>query len=1203
MTAAPRQKAPPDPKRVAERAQSRASKPEVSSWASASAGTGKTHVLTRRVLRLLLNGAAPARILCLTFTKAAAAEMIDRIAARLGRWALMDRAALRQDLKEVTGRAPVAAETARARTLFATCLDVPGGMRIQTIHAFCQALLKRFPLEAGVPPHFRVIEEGDQRALLNGVRDRVLADAEPGRGPYSEELALLTPLGGPDDLTALLGEFLGERGRLRDLLKDRAAVSAAVRRLYDDAGFDTGARQAALDAESCAEGRFDRDGLAQAAQALENGSATDAGKAAKIAGWLAAGDAARAEGLDDYAGAFLKADRQPYARPATQKAADALPGLLDIMGQEAARLAALYDRKKALAVVQRSAALARLGAAVHQGYEAEKRRRAVLDFDDLILKAEDLLTRKAATEWVLYKLDGGIDHILVDEAQDTSPQQWRLVEAIAQEFFAGAGIEPAPADDGLPRPPRTVFAVGDIKQSIFSFQGADPVVFDRVREDFQDRVRAAGEDWSPVELDVSFRSVQQVLDAVDSSFAEGPAGDGVVGAGATLRHTAWRQGQGGMVELWPVIAPDEPAEPEVWTPPEIDAEAASTTEGLAHRIARQVRAWLDGSAGLVWDRTGGEPVQRTPRAGDIMILVRRRDALVDALIRALKDAAVPVAGTDRMVLTEQLAVMDVLAVADFLLLPEDDLTLATVLKGPLFGFDDDRLFDLAHGRGRSSLWSRLQAAEDTASKEAAATLSGLLAVVDYTPPYELLGAILTGAILTGAILTGAAPPTPQPTPHSTGQPTPHSTGRARFWGRLGPDAIEPLEEMLNLALAFQRDHPPSLQHFLHWLRRREVETRRDMESVPDAVRIMTVHGAKGLQAPIVILPDTIRVPKRADRLLWPATADAGATGTSGGLPLIAPSDADADSRTMAFKDDAKEAGRQEHNRLLYVAMTRTQDALIVCGSRGPRKIDDDCWHTLVERGLGRLDGTVEVADDGFDEPVLRYGSLAADAPPAGPVAAPVATPAHDLATLQALLAPPPPEAQPPRPLAPSRPAEDEPPVFGPFDAGADRFRRGALIHRLLQYLPDLPEAQRGRAAARYLSRPGHGLTEDEQRDIAAEIRAVLDLPEARPLFGPGSMAEAPVTGTVGGAVISGQIDRLAIGAQTVSVVDYKTNRPPPADAAATPPVYLRQMAAYRALLRRLYPAHRVDCFLLWTAAPRLMALADSLLDPYAPEDG
>ncbi|MCY4396733.1 MAG: double-strand break repair helicase AddA [Rhodospirillaceae bacterium] len=1176
MTAARRPKLAQDPKRVAERAQGRASKPDVSSWVGASAGTGKTYVLTRRVLRLLLNGAAPARILCLTFTKAAAAEMTHRIAARLGQWALMDSAALRRDLKEITGRAPVKAETARARTLFATCLDVPGGMRIQTIHAFCQALLKRFPLEAGVPPHFQVIEEGDQRALLDRVRNRVLADAEPGRGPFADELALLTPLGGPDDLTALLGEFLRERGRLRDLLRDDAAVSAGIAQLYRDAGFEIGATESALDAEAGAEGQFDRDGLTRAAQALEGGGKTDAGKAAQIAGWLAAEDAARPAGLDEYAGAFLTATHTIRSQMATKGVVGRMPDILDIMGREAARLAALYDRKKGLRTVARSAALARLGADVHQGYEAEKRGRAVLDFDDLILQAEDLLTRKAATEWVLYKLDGGIDHILVDEAQDTSPQQWRLVEAIAQEFFAGKGVERAPADDGLPGPPRTVFAVGDIKQSIFSFQGADPVVFGRVRENFRTQVQDAKEDWSPVDLDVSFRSVQQVLDAVDSSFAEGAARDGVVADGATLRHTAWRRGQGGMVELWPVIAPADPVAPEPWTPPEIDSETASPTEELASRIARQVRTWLDGSAGVVWDRSGDAPMQRVPRAGDIMILVRRRDALVEALIRALKDAGVEVAGTDRMVLIEQLAVMDVLAVADFLLLPDDDLTLATILKGPLFGFGEERLFELAHGRGEASLWSRLQAADDPASRSAAAALAGLLAIVDYTPPYELLKAILTGA---------AAP-----------------TGRERFWGRLGPDAIEPLEELLNLALAYQQDHPPSLQEFLQWLRRREVETKRDMESVPDAVRILTVHGAKGLQAPIVILPDTARVPRTADKLIWSAEPGGGAEGTGNGLPLIAPSDADADARSAGFKDDAKEARREEYNRLLYVAMTRAQDALLVCGSRGPRKIDDDCWHTLVERGLRRLEGTVEVEHERWDEPVLRYGSLApADEPPRQPAGTAVDRPAHDPAMLAALLAPPPPEAIPPRPLAPSRPVEDEPPVFGPFDAGADRFRRGALIHRLLQYLPDVPEDRRDRAAAQYLARPGHELSEAEQREIAAEIRAVLDLPEARALFGPGSMAEAPVTGVVGGAVISGQIDRLAVGAQTVSVVDYKTNRPPPDEAAATPPVYLRQMAAYRALLRRLYPARRVDCFLLWTAAPRLMRLDDSQLDPHAPE--
>ena len=893
----------PDPEEIARRAQTTASNPSASSWASASAGTGKTYVLARRVLRLLLNGVLPARILCITFTRAAAAEMTNRIARQLSTWALKDDHALCEDLSELIGRAPDEGEVKRARTLFATCLNAPTGMRIQTIHAFCQALLKRFPIEAGASPHFQVIEESDQRALLDRVRNMVLADAGSGLGRFAPELELLAPLGGSDDLTNLLGGFLKHRGRLRALLRDEATVAAAIRRLYREVGFADDASEAALVAEACAEERFDREGLMRAMGGLQRGARTDVERAERIAVWLAAGEAVRPAGLDSYAQAFLTRGHQPLARLATKNVVESMPDILDILHCEADRLADLYDCRKRLRIVERSAALARLGAAVHQRYEAEKSRRAVLDFDDLILKAETLLTHEVENEWVLYKLDGGIDHILVDEAQDTSPQQWRLVEAIAQGFFAGTGVRSTPAEDRLPS--RTVFAVGDAKQSIFSFQGADPVAFDRVRQRFGQQVTAAGENWSPVDLGVSFRSVQEVLDVVDSTFAEGPATDGIIEDGMATVHIAQRQGHSGMVELWPVIVSERSELPTPWTVPEVARDTTSSTEQLARRIARQVRAWLDGPAGLVWDRTVDPPVRRTARAGDVMILVRRRNELVDALIRALREEAIEVAGADRMELIEQLAVMDMLAIADFLLLPEDDLTLATVLKGPLFGFNDDQLFDLAYERGKVSLWSRLQAAHDPESKAAAEALSRLLAMVDYTAPYELLKAILTG----------------------DGAPT----GRERFWARLGPDAIEPLEELLNLALSYQQDHPPSLQEFLDWLRRSDIVIKRDMESVTDAVRIMTVHGAKGLQAPIVILPDTTSIPKKTDKFLWPPLSGDAEPDI---LPLITPSNEDADAWTADLKDAVLKAQRQEYNRLLYVAMTRAEDTLIVCGSRG-----------------------------------------------------------------------------------------------------------------------------------------------------------------------------------------------------------------------------------------------------------------------------
>ncbi len=1162
---------PDDPGAVAQRRQTRASRPQVSSWVSASAGTGKTFVLTQRVLRLLLSRAPPSSILCLTFTKAAAAEMTNRIAQKLGYWALMDIAALREDLKTVIGQEPTAAEITRARTLFASWLDEPGGMRIQTIHAFCQALLKRFPLETGIPPHFQVIEEGDQRFLLDQARDQVLAAAAPGAGRYSADLARLTTVGGPNDLTSYLGDFLSYRGHLRDHLQDGRRVAQAIVALYADAGFDRAASEDALRAKACREAAFDRDNLAAAVAALATGKITDADKARIIADWLQLPDAAsRAQHLDGYCRAFLTARFETQTRLATQGAIQKLPDLIGIMSTEAMRLEAVWDRIRALRVVERSAALARLGAAVHQRYEREKGRRAVLDFDDLILKAQDLLTRRAATEWVLFKLDGAIDHILVDEAQDTSPDQWYLVEAIAREFFAGTGVEGKPAEEEQPPLPRTVFAVGDIKQSIYSFQGADPVVFDHMRGTFGTQVKTAKETWDPVDLDVSFRSVQTVLDVVDQTFAQGPARAGVADGNAPLRHTAWRQNQQGLVEVWPVIAPVDRPLPERWTSPETDTDTLSTTEVLARQIAGQIRCWLDGNPCLVWDRSLDTPVRRPARASDIMILVRRRTALVDAMIRSLKANEIDVAGSDRMALVDQLAVQDLLALADFLLLPEDDLTLATVLKGPLFGLDDDDLFTLAHGRGKASLWSRLQAAP-APYQTAADALRSLLTKTDFVQPYELLKGILAGAS--------------------------EPSGRELFWSRLGPDALEPLDELLNLALKYQQDHPPSLQGFLHWVRRRDVAVKRDMESVSDAVRIMTVHGSKGLQTPIVILPDTTSLPHKPIRFLWPSTDAPGAPARVTGLPLINPSQDDADKATAKMKEAASEAQRREYNRLLYVAMTRAEDALIVCGARGKRGIDSNCWHELVEVGLKRLDGTIKIERAGFDEPVLQYGRSGDAASPKGDSDADNADAASLLASLKFH---PKPAEQPLTTMTPSRIIDTEPAVSGPFDTGQDRFRRGILIHQMLQNLPDIPPADRLRVATRFLSRPGHGLPKKQQHEMARETLAVLDLPDAALLFGPGSIAETPIAGRIGDVVISGQIDRLAIMSERIALVDYKTNSLPPDDVASTPSAYLRQMAAYRALLARLYPDRVIESFLLWTATPYLMRLDDDILDPHAP---
>jgi ATP-dependent helicase/nuclease subunit A len=773
-------------------------------------------------------------------------------------------------------------------------------------------------------------------------------------------------------------------------------------------------------------------------------------------------------------------------------------------------------------------------------YGAHKAEGALLDYEDLVQKARDLLRRPGIAPWVLYKLDGGLDHILIDEAQDTNPEQWDVVAALADEFFSG---ESARAER------RTVFAVGDTKQSIFSFQRADPDAFVRMRDHFAARTRAARGTWRDVPLELSFRSTAPVLAAVDAVFARPEASAGVVPDGAFIRHDAFRAGHAGLVELWPPVAPVDPPPLAPWEPPVAQRRVRVPVVRLAEAIAETVARWRREGARL-------ESRDRRIAAGDVLVLVRRRGPFVAALVRALKDRGVGVAGADRMRLTEQLAVEDMMALLQFLLLPEDDLTLATVLKSPLLGLDETLLFQLAYGRREPHLWDELhrRAGDRPEFAHAATLLAGLLARVDFAPPYELLAEVLG-----------------------------RHRGRQRMLARLGPDAADPLDELMEAALAYERNHGPSLQGFLHWLAAGDIEVKRDFDQRGrDEVRIMTVHGAKGLQAPIVFLPDTLQVPRLLSRVAW--TADE--------VPLYRAHEG-CDAPALATARAAMQQRRDaEYRRLLYVAMTRAEDRLYVCGWHTRQASPAGNWYELVKAGLEMTAGVEAFAftapgGDGWEGQGLRLAAPQRAAPKAD--AAP-ATPAALAAHLPSwCLDPPPPEPEPPRPLAPSQPQDAEPAPRSPL--GADQgagFRRGLLIHRLLQALPQLAPSAREAAARRFLARPVQGLDAAEQDEILAETLAVLDDPAASALFGPDSLAEVPVVARVGGRAISGRIDRLVVGAGAVTIVDYKTLRPAPPDEAAIPPLYIDQLRAYRDAVAEIYPGRAVRCALLWTDGPRLM---------------
>ena len=1128
-----------------------ASDPAASAWVSASAGTGKTHVLTDRVLRLLLAGTAPERILCLTFTKAAAAEMANRLHARLGGWIGLGETELTAALRELAGRDPDPATLTRARRLFAEVLEAKGGLKVQTIHSFCQSLLGRFPLEAEVAPHFTVTDERTAAERMDAARDRVLARL--GRDSDSAAARALATVAGLIDEAAfadLMRSLTVERGRLNRLFAASGGAAGAAAAARRRLGLDEGETRASVLRAATAPGSFDAEGLARARTALQRGGEAESRRAAIITRWLdrPSERAALIEG--DYRGIFLTKDLKCRAERnlMTKSVRESDPAAFDALLAEQERVAAVVDRLRAVAVAEATAALLGLGDALVSAYEDEKRGRAELDYDDLVLAARGLLHRPDAAPWVLYKLDGGIDHILVDEAQDTNPEQWDVVAALADEFFAGEGAR---------EERRTVFAVGDAKQSIYGFQRADPDRFVEMEAHFAARVRAVGLDWRPVDLVLSYRSTPAVLDLVDAVFASEAARDGL-GAGREVRHFPARKGQAGLVELWPPEIPAETPAPEPWQPPLKQRRERGPSRRLADRIAGLIRGWLrEGEVLASQDR----PI----RAGDIMILVQRRSLFVEEMVRALKNRNVPVAGVDRMVLSEQIAVMDLIALGRFALLPGDDLTLATVLKSPLVGFDDEALFALAYGRGERSLWATLRARRDERPDFAAASdyLSGILGRVDYQSPYDFYATIL------GAL-----------------------GGRRRLVARLGFEANDPIDEFLGLALAFERSHAPALESFLHWIEAGRAEVKRDLEQGRDEVRVMTVHGAKGLQAPIVFLPDTCRVPRHDAKLLWLE-----GEGGEGEALLWPPRREFEEAVSSGARAAARLARDREYRRLLYVALTRARDRLYVCGWETTRRRGEGCWYDLVAAAMRKIGEKVTLADGSR---VLRHANPQTAPPETGPTAESAPLPARTRLPAWARR-PPAPESTLPRPLAPSRPADDEPPVRSPLapESGA-RARRGVLAHRLLQLLPEVVPGRRRAVAARFLDARAGNLAAEARDALIDEVLGILDDSSFAPLFAPGSRAEVSLTGVVGGRVISGQVDRLVVTDREVLIVDFKTGREPPVSEDEVAPQYLRQMAAYRAAVAAIYPDRAVRCALLWTGGPVLMPLSDVKLASYAP---
>ena len=1118
-------------------AQAAASDPLVHAALSASAGTGKTHVLTSRVLRLLLRGTAPSSILCLTFTKAGAAEMANRLGERLAHWVRLPDADLGLELKNLCeDYGPPMRE--RARRLFAEVLDAPGGgLRIQTIHSFAQTLLASFPAEAGIAPGFRPIEGRAENELARRTLASLMETA-------NQRLI--------DDVSALslrLGEagaeaYLMACARAHDAMEALGDPSTIEARLFEVIGVPDGDPQAEI-AGRLGDDQIDFDLFERLIFANRSWTA-DTGR--KIVENLTAFQASppnlRLEMLDGVGAGLVTAKGEPCkSRP---KQIEAEPDYDALVTEFAEWLISLRRLIAAAKLAHIQAAGLRAGQAFARAYVRAKQAQGVADFDDLISWTRRLFERPGMGDWVRYKLDQRTDHILVDEAQDTNADQWAIIDALAEEYFSGS----AEAEYRW----RTLFMVGDYKQAIFGFQGTDPKEYEQFRarisgraavlldSDSEADIRAR--EFRDLSIDASFRSSPPVLEVVDALI--GDIGFRNMGLGeAPNPHRPFHADRPGRVELWPPFEAEGVEDIEEGEEGWID----DATRLYADAIARQVKRWLAEAPVMA---TTNQPL----RPGDILILVRSRTELASLIVARLYAQGVPVAGIDRLHLHKPLAVKDLLSAISFAAQPLDDLNLAALLVSPLIGWTQDELYELAYGR-KGKLWTELAGRREERPRwaEAHEILAGWLAMADYVTPARFLEIILSGPL----------------------------DGRRKLLRRLGEAARDPIEELVASALAFEQDEIASLDRFLAWFGQGEVEVKRDPAAPSDAVRVMTVHGAKGLEAPLVLLADATHDPNKVggtSPIMEIPVPDIGK------LPVLRPRKDECAPVFRLLLDGARDADRQEHWRLAYVGLTRAAERLVIAGVKPKRSVPAESWHSATARAMESL-GAASAEMEGWGPALVWDGG---GGTPQSKAKARHAAIGH-LAIPDWVRRPAPVEARPPRPLAPSQIVEDRDAAPPPSPEMREAARRGTLLHALFERLPAVETDERLPLALKWLERMGVG--EDARVEIAEAACSLISDTRYSDLFAACALAEAPIAAVLpDGRVIAGTVDRLCVGGELVRVVDFKTGRAVPADLASVPPAHRKQMEAYAEALRVIFPARRIEASLLYTAGPRLITLPD-----------
>lgn len=1099
-----------------------AADPQSNTWLTANAGSGKTRVLTDRVARLLLDGVDPQNILCLTYTKAAASEMQNRLFKRLGAWSMLSDSDLRRDLQELgvedqTGKVSLPV----ARRLFARAIETPGGLKIQTIHSFCSSILRQFPLEAHVSPQFKELDEVASKKLQRECLDEIAV------GPNSAILRRFLLHFTGADLSEFVGALSQKKGSFQtpfNPANTRASLS--------------------LDAETTADQLLNSvfafgwsELLKRLIDALESGIATDKKNASLLRGLVDQDISMDLLAKLESVFLFGEKTKSPFGAKIgslPQKGVrEANPELISELNQFMQRVEDGRSTRLALEAFERAQDLHRFGQLFCDTYEARKLALGVLDFDDLISKALALFQDPKVAQWVLYRIDGGIDHLLVDEAQDTSPTQWAVIRALTEEFATG--------ESARQNIRRTIFVVGDKKQSIYSFQGADPKEFDRMQTHFNQALDASNDKLVAPALQHSFRSSPAILRFVDHVFGGdlGPA----IGGSAT--HIAFNSDLPGRVDVWPLLEPsDQNEEKDDWFNPVDQLQDTHHDVRLAEDIAAQIKQMIAENSLPEKNHATGEITFRPISAGDFLILVQRRSDLFAEIIRACKSAGLSVAGADRLQLTAELAVKDICAVLNFLALPEDSLSLAAALRSPLFGWSEQDLYKVAYHRTQDHLWQALRG--NTDHPKTLSILNDLRSKSDFLRPYDLIERLLV-----------------------------RHSGRTNLLARLGMEAADAIDALLAQALKYESTGVPSLTGFLCWLETETTEIKRQIDSQSDEIRVMTVHGSKGLEAPIVILPDTaIRRNTVQDDLL-----------TTGDVVHLKPPKSKLPPALNATVEEVKNLQEAERMRLLYVAMTRAESWLIVCGA-GKSGAGTDSWYSICERTMTHVD-QISARSGPIDFVRSQHGkwlpaqSTKTHAESDETVVVPTFT-APEILSVESSLSP--------SDLGGAKA------LTGEVHTGDQGLARGRIIHTLLEHLPGMPISARASVLERVTN--SHDDAEALTEDAIASVYSVIDDPNLAWIFDATTLAEVPISAELSeleGRRINGIIDRLIVTEDTVTAVDFKSNAVVPTSVAETPDGLLRQMGAYAAALKQIYPDHKIQTALLWTETAEIMMLPDKVV--------